>query len=692
MPVNTKSGARTQTKRGKSSRPEVEIPEDALRAMHRSMVRTRRLDEKMLILLKQGKSFFHIGASGHEAVQIALAASMRPGHDWAYPYYRGLAFCLEYGMTTEEILLCFLSKRDDPNSGGRQMPAHYGHRKLRIVSQSSPTGTQFLQAVGTALAIQHEGRDEVVMVSCGEGTTSQGDFHEALNWAARAKAPVIFLVENNDYAISVPISQQTCGGSVYKMTAGYEGLTRVEVDGCDLFASLEVAREAVARARSGAGPTLIEADVVRLLPHSSSDNQAKYRPAEELAADQLRDPIPHLERQLVEMGLFTSEEIEAVRDQVKREIDERAEEADAAPFPDPQSALDHIYAHPVYRAPANARREPAGTIADSIVLVDAINHALEEEMGRDDAVLVYGQDVQGDKGGVFTATRGLTHKYGDTRCFNSPLAESSIIGTAIGMAVAGIKPVVEIQFGDYVWTAMMQLRNEVALMRYRSAGHWSCPMVVRIPVGGYIHGALYHSQNIEATFSHFPGLYVAYPSNAADAKGLLKSAIRGEDPYLFLEHKGLYRQQYAATPEPDADFLLPWGVARIARSGADLTVVTWGALVKKCMDGAEWMKREHGVSVEVIDLRTMVPLDLETVLNSVRKTGKVLVAHEDVLSGGFGAEVAALITSEAFEHLDAPVRRLGGADSPIPYNWILEAEILPQERHVQRALLELAQY
>jgi 2-oxoisovalerate dehydrogenase E1 component len=692
MPVNTKSGARTQSKRGKSARPGVEIPVEALRAMHRNMLRTRRLDEKMLILLKQGKSFFHIGAAGHEAVQIALAANMRPGHDWAYPYYRGLAFCLEFGMTTEEVLLCFLSKRDDPNSGGRQMPAHYGHRKLRIVSQSSPTGTQFLQAVGTALAIQRAGSDEVVMVSCGEGTTSQGDFHEALNWAARAHAPVIFLVEDNNYAISVPISQQTAGCSVYKMTAGYEGLARVEVDGCDLFASFEVARQAVERARRGEGPTLIAADVVRLLPHSSSDNQAKYRSAEELAADQERDPVPHLERQLVEMGLVTSEELEEVRAEVRREIDERAEHAESRPFPDPESALDHVYAHRVYRAPAGARREPAGKISDSIVLVDAINHAMEEEMARDDAVVVYGQDVQGDKGGVFTATRGLTHKYGDTRCFNSPLAESSIIGTAIGMAVTGIKPVVEIQFGDYVWTAMMQIRNELALMRYRSAGDWTCPVVVRIPVGGYIHGALYHSQNIEATFAHFPGLYVAYPSNAADAKGLLKSAIRGEDPYLFLEHKGLYRQSYAATPEPDADYLLPWGVGRVVRAGTDLTVVTWGALVKKSLDGAEWMKREHGVSVEVIDLRTMVPLDMETIVESVRKTGKVLVAHEDVLSSGFGAEVAARIASEAFEHLDAPVRRLGGAESPIPYNWILEAEILPQERHVQRALLELAQY
>lgn len=688
--ANSKSTVKSVATKGKKDGPP--IPAADLLRMYRCMLLTRRLDEKMLILLKQGKSFFHIGASGHEAAQIALAANLRPGKDWAYPYYRGLSFCLEFGMTTEEVLLCFLAKEGDPNSGGRQMPAHYGHRELRIVSQSSPTGTQYLQAVGTGLAIVREGSDEVVMVSSGEGTTSQGDFHEALNWAAREKAPVVFLIEDNNYAISVPIHQQTAGGSVYDMCAGYAGLHRVEVDGTDLFASYVVMAEAVARARRGEGPTLVVAKVVRLLPHSSSDNHAKYRTKEELDADKERDPIPRLEAELLRLGVATAAELDALHDEIKHEVDALAEKCEAAPYPDPATATRHVYAAEVYAPPPGAVSEPHATIADSIVLVDAINHAMAEEMERNERIVVYGEDIQDNKGGVFTATRGLSNRFGEARVFNSPLAESSIIGTAIGMAVKGWKPVVEIQFGDYIWTAMMQIRNEMATMRYRSAGNWKCAFVARVPVGGYIHGALYHSQNIEATFAHFPGLYVGYPSNAADAKGLLKSAIRGDDPYLFLEHKGLYRQMYAATPEPDRDYLLPWGQARIVRSGRDLTVVTWGALVKKCLDAAERLQREANVSVEVIDVRTMLPFDTETVVASVRKTGKALVAHEDVLFAGFGAEVAAQIADLAFEHLDAPVRRVAGANSPIPYNWHLEAEILPQDHHVHTAMRELAGY
>lgn len=688
--VKSKSTVKSSPAKGKKA--DSPIPHDALRRMYRNMLLTRRLDEKMLIMLKQGKSFFHIGASGHEAAQIALAANMRGGQDWAYPYYRGLSFCIEFGMTTEEVLLCFLAKEGDPNSGGRQMPAHYGHRGLRIVSQSSPTGTQYLQAVGTGMAIKRDGSDQVVMVSSGEGTTSQGDFHEALNWAAREKAPVIFLIEDNNYAISVPIHQQTAGASVYDMCNGYEGLDRVEVDGTDLFASYEVMEKAVARARKGEGPTLVVANVVRLLPHSSSDNHAKYRTSEELEADKERDPIPRLEAELIRLGVYKEDELEAVWKEVKAEVDRIAEETEEAAYPDPSTAQHHVFSTLEYEAPEGASLEPKSTIADSIVLVDAINHAMAEEMERDEKIVVYGEDIQDNKGGVFTATRGLSNRFGDTRVFNSPLAESSIIGTAIGMAVAGWRPVVEIQFGDYIWTAMMQIRNEMATMRYRSAGNWKCPFVARVPVGGYIHGALYHSQNIEATFAHFPGLYVAYPSNASDAKGLLKSAIRGDDPYLFLEHKGLYRQMYAATPEPDADFLLPWGKARVVREGTDMTVVTWGALVKKSLDAAERLSRENGVSVEVIDIRTMVPLDIETITESVKKTGKALVAHEDVLFSGFGAEVAAQITERAFEYLDGPVRRVAGANSPVPYNWHLEAEILPQDRHVHAAMVELSEY
>ncbi len=680
---------RAPAKRGRGA--VAEPTADQLKSVYRNLLLTRRLDEKMMILLKQGKSFFHIGASGHEAVQLAIALTLQGGRDWSYPYYRDLAYVLQLGMSPLEVLLCFLARADDPNSGGRQMPAHYGHRKLRVVSQSSPTGTQFLQAVGTGLAISREAEDEVVYVSAGEGTTSQGDFHEALNWASREKLPVIFCIQNNGYAISVPIEQQLAGGSVHEMVKGYPGLARERVDGCDFLASHAAAVRAVERARAGDGPTLIEADVVRLLPHSSSDNQAKYRTAEELEGERARDPIPRLEALLLERGILQAEDLDRMREEVRAEVDRAADEADAASHPDGATAADHVYSQSRYIPPAGSAPEPRGTTGNQVFLVDAINHALTEEMRRDERIVVYGEDIEDKKGGVFTATTGLSTRFGPARVFNSPLAESSIAGTAVGLAVKGWKPVVEIQFGDYVWTAMMQIRNEVAMMRYRSNNHWSCPMVIRVPVGGYIHGALYHSQNIEATFSHFPGLYVAYPSNAADAKGLLKSAIRGDDPYLFLEQKGLYRQIYASSAEPDEDFLLPWGLARVAREGTDLTIVTWGAMVKRALDAAEAMAQK-GISVEVVDIRTMVPFDTEGVVRSVRKTGRALIAHEDVLFAGFGAEVAAQIADLAFDALDAPVRRYAGANVPVPYNWFLEERILPQTAGLIAACAELATF
>jgi 2-oxoisovalerate dehydrogenase E1 component len=660
-----------------------------LLTIYRNMVLTRRLDEKMMILLKQGKSFFHIGASGHEAIQLAAASALLPGRDWSYPYYRDLAYNLQMGVTPYEIFLSFLSKEEDPASGGRQMPAHYGHKALRIVSQSSPTGSQFLQAVGCALGSRFEGTDEVVYVSAGEGTTSQGDFHEALNWASRQRLPVVFVIQDNGYAISVPISQQT-SGTIYDLCAGYLNLRRYTVDGTDFAASLQVMVEAVEGCRRGIGPAVVVADVVRLLPHSSSDNQMKYRQKEEIDADRRRDPLPKFESLLIQRGLLTEEGAAEIRDEVKREVDEAADRAAERPFPNPADAKRDVYAHEIYQPPEGARDAPSVT-GEPIVLVDAINHGMSEEMARNPRVVVFGEDVEDAKGGVFTATTGLTARFGGARVFNSPLAESSIIGTAVGLACRGYRPVVEIQFGDYIWPAMNQIRNEMATMRWRSNGAWTAPVVVRVPVGGYIHGAIYHSQNIEATFAHFPGLYVVYPSNASDAKALLKSAIRGEDPVLFLEHKGLYRQVYAASPEPDDGFILPFGKGRIARQGRDITIVTYGYLVKRSLDAAAKMDAQ-GISVEVIDLRTIRPWDQETVLVSVRKTGRVLVAHEDGLMMGFGAEIAARIASEGFEYLDAPVMRVGGAEAPVPYNWFLEDVILPQERDLMAALERLAAY
>ena len=653
--------------------------------VYTKMALSRRLDEKMLILLRQGKSFFHIGASGHEAAQLAAAVLIRQGEDWSYPYYRDGAYCIGLGMTAREQLLCFLSRADDPNSGGRQMPQHYGHKDLRIVSQSSPTGTQFLQAVGTAIARKMEKTKEVVYVSSGEGTTSQGDFHEALNWASKAKAPVIFHIQDNEYAISTHKSEQTAD-SVYTMTAGFKNLSRYDVDGTNFFETNLAFKQAVERARRGKGPSLIVSNVVRLLPHSSSDDQRKYRTPKALDEDRKRDPLTILEEQCIREKLISAKEIKKIRTKVEAQVDADTKWAEGQEHPDGDTALDHIYSGDM---PMN---EPSfDAVADKVVIVDAINHGLKEEMTRNDKMVIYGQDIADPKGGVFTATRGLSDEFGQDRVFNSPLAESSIVGTAVGMAVAGYKPVVEIQFGDYIWTAMMQLRNEVSTLRYRSNNAWKCPLVVRVPVGGYIHGALYHSQSIDGYFIHMPGIYLAYPSNAADAKGLLKMACRMDDPVIYMEHKGLYRQGYAATEEPGGNYVLPFGKGRIVCQGNELTIVTWGAMVQKSIEGIKSLALADGV-VEIIDLRTLNPLDLDMIEASLEKTGKVLVIYEDNLTNGPGAEISALIADRFFELLDGPVRRVAAKDSPVPFNWFLEEKILPQTEDVSTAIQELLEY
>jgi len=677
------------TNRGKKISPSLKPDPKVLVDLYKNMVRARLMDNKMLTMLKQGKSYFHIGGAGHEAIQTAMAFSLKPGFDWAYPYYRDLAFALQYGVSLQEIFLNFLGRADDPSSGGRQMPNHYGHRPLRIVTQSSPTGTQFLQATGCAMGAKKENTGEVVYVSSGEGTTAQGDFHEALNWASRDKLPVIFVIQNNKYAISVPVETQISGGSIYKLTSGYTGLNRFSVDGTDLIESYQVAQQAVKLARSGKGPSLIEANTVRLLPHSSSDSDKKYRSEEEIKKDRLHDPIPKTEIILTREKILSTVDLSDIRQNIKNEVDQTADLAEQMPLPKKESVLQFIYS-PVESITIEPDRKPAMS-KEPVVLVDAINHALKEEMLKNERMFVFGQDVADGKGGVFTATSGLSTRFGKERCFNAPLAESSIIGVAIGMAVRGLKPVVEIQFGDYIWTAMMQIRNELSTIRWRSNNNWSCPVVIRVPVGGYIHGGLCHSQNIEGFFSHMPGLKIAYPSRADDAKGLLKSAIRGEDPVLFLEHKGLYRQSYAAAPEPDDNYLLPFGQAAIRRQGKDATVVTYGALVQKSLEAAKTLKQE-GFEIEVIDIRTIAPLDCDTILTSIKKTNKVLVTHEDSLFQGFGAEITAQIAEMAFEYLDAPVRRLAGKDTPIGFSPVLEDTILPQTEDVVTALRGVLEY
>ena len=669
--------------------PDLKKMHERLRRAYRLMLTSRFLDEKQLRLLKQGKSFFQIGGSGHEAAQVAAALALRPGYDWAFPYYRDQSFVLAYGITIRDLLLASLHRAGDPATGSRQMPCHWGNQSARIVTQSSPTGTQFLQAVGTALAVKKEKADEVVYVSSGEGATSEGEFFEAVNWAARELLPVVFFIQDNKYAISVPVALQTAGGSVFEAVRGFTGLHRMECDGTDFYQTFSSMESAVHLARTGKGPSLIAAHVVRLLPHSSSDDHKKYRSEEELEREKLRDPLPRFARSLLENGILEEQEDTDLKFEIKKEIESESDWAEKQSLPDPSTVGLHLYGI-MHRMTSKAETPSTGT-GSLVVMVDAINHALDEELDRNQKMVMFGEDIADKKGGVFTATKGLSTKYGANRVFNSPLAEASIVGVAIGMAMKGWKPVVEIQFGDYIWPAFMQIRDELATIRYRSNGTWSCPLVIRVPVGGYIHGGMYHSQSIESFFTHIPGIRIVYPSNAADAKGLLKTAIRGDDPVLFLEHKGLYRQGYAAAQEPPEDFLLPFGQAAVRKEGADATIVTYGYLVQQSLEAARILEIK-GVSVEVIDLRTLNPLDEDTVYDSVRKTNRVLLAHEDTLTAGFGAEIAARIAEHCFEHLDAPIMRVAAMDIPVPYSPPLEDAMLPNKQNIITAVERLVRY
>jgi 2-oxoisovalerate dehydrogenase E1 component len=656
------------------------------------MIRSRIIDNKAMRLLKQGKTFFHIAAEGHEAVQMAIGLHLDPKKDWFFPYYRDLGTVLMAGLTPEEVFLGTFAKATDPASGGRQLPVHWGMINAQVPSQSSPTGTQFLQAVGTALASRRKGIKNVSYVSSGEGTTSQGEFHEAVNWASREKLPVLFVIQNNRYAISVPVEHQTAGkdGSVAQMMGGFYSLYRKRIDGTDFFESYSELKEAIDYIKSGKGPALIEANVVRLQSHSSSDDQRKYRDHTELEKDKQDDPIEKFVARLKKEDMLSDDDYQKIRKEINVEIDEAADRAFKSTDPDPKDAVKYVYDESGLKESLDYERsEPSG---DKIVMVDAINHGLHEEMKRNKDMYIFGEDIADMKGGVFTATKGLSTNFGDERVFNSPLAEASILGVANGMALAGLKPVVEIQFGDYIWPAFMQMKNETASMRYRSNNAWSTPVVVRVAVGGYIHGGLCHSQNIESIYAHVPGIFIAYPSNAADAKGLLKTACRINDPVLFCEHKGLYRQSSAISPEPDDNYLLPFGKAKVVKGGNDITVVSYGVSMWDSVLAAKKLEEEFGYSVEVIDIRTIIPLDEETIFRSVRKTNKAIVIHEDTLTGGFGAEIAARIADNCFQFLDGPVKRIAAKDTHIPYAPVLENEVLPSRAQIYSGIKELIEF
>jgi 2-oxoisovalerate dehydrogenase E1 component len=692
---------------------------ETLLGMYRTMLAARRVDDREISLKRQNKIFFQISGAGHEAIQVALAAHMRPGSDWFYFYYRDRAFALALGQTPLDHLLQAVGAEADPASGGRQMPAHYGDARYRIVSTSSPTGTQFLQAVGTAEAGWRARRlpelraqmeafrdDEIVVVCTGDGTTSEGEFWEALNSACNLKLPVLFLVEDNEYAISVPVEVQTAGGSISKLLTGFPDLKILNCDGTDVVDSYLTAGEAVAWCREGRGPALLHAKTVRPYSHSMSDDERAYRAPEELALQARRDPLVRMRALLEGTGAATAADLDAIEADIEAQVARAADEALEHPQPHPSTAMKWLFSEEVDpTGPAfDTEAHPVYAEDRELTMVDLLNATMRDEMARDPRIVVFGEDVAdasragaleevSGKGGVFKVTHGLQRRFGGDRVFNTPLAEANIVGRAIGMALRGLKPVVEIQFFDYIWPAFHQIRNELATMRYRSANTWSAPVVIRVTYGGYLKGgAIYHSQTGETLFTHTPGLRVVLPSNAEDAAGLLRTAIRCEDPVLFLEHKHLYRQVYNKGRYPGAEYMIPLGKAKRVREGSDVTVVTCGALVKRTLDAARIASEQHGIEAEVLDLRTLHPMDMDRIADSVKKTGKVLIVHEDSLSWGIGSEIAARIADELFPWLDGPVRRIASKDTWVAYAPDLEQVILPQTDDVLQGIVALARY
>ncbi len=692
-----------------------------LKKFLRNIMVSRKLDDTEIAMRKQGKAFFQISGAGHEGVLTAFGYALKPRYDWFIPYYRDRALCLALGMTPYEMLCQANGNIGDISSHGRQMPAHWGCKRENIISASSCTGTQFLQAVGAAEAGQylktlkergidtkgvpyHD--DEIVYVSSGDGTTSQGEFWEALTTACVNKLNVLFMVEDNGFAISVPVEVQTPGGSISKALDDFPGLEIIKCDGNCPIDSYEAAQDAVKHLRKAKGPVLVHANVTRPYSHSLSDDQSKYRTKDELNEEKEIDVINSYPRLLLEGGILSEKEYQDLQAEVNDEIKKALNETLETPWPKKETWGDHLFSHDVDIKGSQFETDPQFSGKDDIPMAQTINSVLRSEFKNNVLLRMFGEDVADfselerlnnpelkGKGGVFTITKGVQRESLEGQVFNSPLAEANIVGRAIGQSIRGLKPVVEIQFFDYIWTAYMQLKNEMATTRYRSGGDFKCPMVVRVPIGGYLRGgSIYHSQCGESLFTHIPGICVAFPSNAQDAAGLLRTAIRADDPVMFLEHKHLYYQGYNRCADPGEEYMIPFGKAKVIKEGIDATVVCWGALVQKTIDAAKMVESETGKSIEIIDPRTLLPFDMESVKKSVSKTNRLLICHEETKTSGFAGEIAARVNEECFESLDAPILRVAAKDTHVAYCPDLEEEILPQVSDVKELLLKLVNY
>jgi 2-oxoisovalerate dehydrogenase E1 component len=695
------------------------LTHEQLRRFYATMVTSRHIDDREINLKRQNNTFFQISSAGHEAVGVAVAEHCTAGRDWFFPYYRDRTMALALGQTPLDLFLQAVGAEADRASGGRQMPSHWGNPALNIPTGSSPTGTQFLHAVGVAEAgtkisavpglrerIERFEDDEVVIVCTGEGATSEGEFWESLNAACTLGLPVVYVVQDNGYAISVPVEVQTAGGSISNLVSGFPGLHIVGCDGTDLVDTYRAAGEAIEYTRTRRRPSMIHAHCTRPYSHSMSDDERAYRSADEIEAQEERDPLMRAKALILEVGAATPEELQEQEDKIQGEVLVASDEALGSPQPHPDSVLRHLYSEDVDPTSSDFDTEDQPDYQEDrpLTMVDLLNSCMKSEMERDPRMVIFGQDVADasredilaevkGKGGVFKVTHGLQREFGSDRVYNTPIAEASIVGRAIGLALRGLKPVVEIQFFDYIWPAMMQIRNELSIVRFKSSGTFSAPVVIRVAYGGYLRGgAIYHSQTGESLFAHCPGLRICMPSTAEDAAGLLRTAIRCDDPVLFLEHKHLYRQIHNKGRDPGPDFMIPFGKAKVCRTGSDVTIVTCGALVKRSVDAAKVAATEHGLDVEVIDLRTITPLDMDTIYASVKKTSRVLVVHEDSLSWGVGAEIAARIADDLFAWLDAPVRRVASLDTWVAYAPQLEDATLPQTADVLDALVKLAEY